>query len=101
MRIIQTVAANWHDVALALKFEDYVCKTIEKSHPMCCQDCCRDMFGRWINGVGTQPHTWIALAEALKTANHNAVAEQVLSWLLGRKTTPIASVSSAVKKCFQ
>ena len=97
VRIIDTVAAEWRNVAYALKFDDHVIKAIEKSKCRC-EDACRDMFNRWINGVGTQPHTWIALAEALKTARYSHIAEQVLNWLLG-KHTPSGSAKVILKQC--
>ena len=78
MKITQTVAAKWEDVALALHFEGHVLQNIRYDpHIHCIDTACREMFQKWLDGEGRQPVTWETLLDALVDAGFVTVVEDL------------------------
>ena len=66
MKIIETVAARWEEVALALHFEGHILRNIRYDpHIQCIDTSCREMFQKWLDGEGREPVTWKTLMDAL------------------------------------
>ena len=59
--IIETVADQLEEMALALQLEDHAINTFEGDPvPACCE-----MMQQWLNGEGREPVTWSTLIESL------------------------------------
>ena len=78
MKIIETVAARWEEVAMELHFEGYTLQNIHYDpHILCVDTACRVMFQKWLDGEGRQPATWETLIDALVGAGFITVAEDL------------------------
>jgi len=78
VKIIETVAAKWEQVALALHFEDHTVQNIQYDPRILCieTNCCA-MFKKWLDGEGCQPVTWETLMDALVGAGFATVVEDL------------------------
>ena len=72
MKIIQTVAADWEELAFMLQFSD---SKIEKLRER--DKCCEEMFHRWLEGKACQEVTWERLIEALGDMGESTLAETI------------------------
>ena len=78
MKIIQKVGSDWQTVALALRFDYSVIRTIEYDYPHMTEKACEKMFERWLNGeVCEESITWERLAQALDEAKHGTLAKKI------------------------
>jgi len=77
VKIIETVAARWEEVALALHFEGHTIQNIRYDTRFQCVDACREMFQKWLDGEGSQPVTWETLMAALVGAGFITLVEDL------------------------
>lgn len=86
LRIIETVAAKWKEIGIALKFKPFVLDNIEATERGVVEKCSLEMFTQWIRG-GTKENggavTWGALLESLKIAHYGALVEQIKKAIRG------------------
>ena len=70
VRVIERVAPNWKDLAIALGFDQSRIKTIEKDYRGSMEEACQEMFMRWLDGEHdlAQPCTWDTLIKCLSRA---------------------------------
>ena len=66
-------------VALALRFDYSVIRSIERDSLHVTEDACEEMFERWLNGEACEPVTWERLVQALDEAEHATLARKVWS----------------------
>ena len=77
MKIIETVAARWEEIALELHFEGHTLQNVRYNTRIQCIDACREMFQKWLDGEGRQPVTWETLMDALVGAGFVTVVEDL------------------------
>ena len=79
VRVIERVAPDWKDLAIALGFDQSRIKTIEKDYRGSMDEACQEMFMRWLDGEHdlTQPCTWNTLINRLKRAAFIDVANSL------------------------
>ena len=78
VKIIETVAAKWEEVALALHFEGHTIQNIRYDpHIQCIDTACRVMLQKWLDGEGHQPMTWGTLMDALIDIGFVTVVEDL------------------------
>lgn len=79
VRIIETVAPCWQKVAVALDFQGFQLKSIEKDYPSRSEDACREMFTKWLDGSPylRGPVTWDTLIVCLEEAGLCDLADNV------------------------
>ena len=60
VRVVERVAPDWKDLAIALGFDQSRIKTIEKDYRGSMEEACQEMFMRWLAGEHdlAQPCTW-------------------------------------------
>ena len=76
VRVIERVAPDWKDLAIALGFDQSRIKTIEKNYRGSMEEACTEMFMRWLAGEHdlAQPCTWDTLIKCLRRATFIDVA---------------------------
>ena len=80
--IIDSVAARWRRLGLALNISDYHLDNIEHSNHNV-EDRCLAMLGHWLRGTaGDGPVTWERLVEAMEDARCGELVQQVKKALL-------------------
>ena len=78
VKIIETVAAKWEEVALALHFEGHTIQNIRYDpHIQCIDTACRVMLQKWLDGEGRQPVAWGTLMDALIDIGFVTVVEDL------------------------
>ena len=77
VRILDTIAAQWEDVAIALDFEGSVIETVRQDTHHQSVPACRTIFQKWLAGGGCQPANWSRLIQALTDARLIDLAEQI------------------------
>ena len=79
VRVIERVAPDWKDLAIALGFDQSRIKTIEKDYRTNSEEACQEMYMRWLDGEHdlTQPCTWDTLIKCLRRAGFNDVANSL------------------------
>ena len=80
VKIVETIAYRWQDVALALHFEGSVIASIKESTFSNVEEGCRRMLDRWLEGVCHEPLTWERLVEALQEAGFVDLADSLRLW---------------------
>ena len=75
VRVIEGVAPDWKDLAIALGFDKSRIKTIKKDYRVS-MEACQEMFMRWLDGEHdlAQPCTWDTLINCLSNASFVDVA---------------------------
>ena len=70
VRVIERVAPDWKNLAIALGFDQSRLKIIEKDYRGSTEEACREMFTRWLDGEHdlAQPCTWDTLIKCLRRA---------------------------------
>ena len=81
MKIVETIAYRWQDVALALHVEGSVIKSIKES-TFSNVEGCRMMLDRWLKGGYREPVTWETLVEALQEARFVDLADSLKLWYM-------------------
>ena len=75
--VIKRTAANWSELAYALKFDNHDVDTIGRDNPTV-KDGCTVMLGKWLDGQGKrEPRTWCTLLEALKDIDLTELADEL------------------------
>ena len=79
VRIIETAAHSWQNVAIALDFDGPQMKSIERDYPSRSEDACREMFVKWLDGDPNlrSPVSWDTLIDCLEKARLEDLAENV------------------------
>ena len=80
LRLIESVAPDWEELAIALEFEQHIIRTIKKDNRET-EAACRAMLFQWLERKGHQPNTWRTLITALKDIQLASIAdtlEQIL-----------------------
>jgi flavodoxin len=75
--IISRTAAVWERIATRLHFEEYEIMCIKRDNPLQCEDSCRAMFNKWLEGKGRQPTNWDTVIKALEEVNLGEVAQDL------------------------
>ena len=77
IRVIDTVAAQWEELAIALGFEAAVINYIRRDHVHDAKGACRDVLGKWLEEEENLrgPVTWTTLIECLVDAGFASLAE--------------------------
>jgi hypothetical protein len=75
LRIMDEVAPEWNEVAVALGFDGARIKGIKIGAHYQPRDACREMFTEWLKGGrDLQPPTWNVLIQSLAAANLTGIA---------------------------
>ena len=75
--MIENVAAEWKELAIALGFNPPIINAIEKDNREC-KDACRTMFFKWLEGEhNLEKPTWSTLIECLQRARLTSVANSL------------------------
>ena len=78
VRVIERVAPDWKDLAIALGFDQSRIKTIGKDYRGSMEEACQEMFMRWLDGEhDLQPCTWDTLIKCLRRAAFGSVADSL------------------------
>ena len=83
VRVINTIAHKWDEVATRLYFEVHDIKRIQQDCPLQVRKASREMIMEWLEGEGSlrKPITWATLIEALNEAELSEVAKDIVSIL--------------------
>ena len=77
---METVAPKWKKVATAIGFNEARIEAVDKGEHYKPEDATFEMFSRWLKGEhNLKPVTWKALAQCLKDANFQDIADKILS----------------------
>ena len=77
IRVMDTVAGKWEDLAMALHFDGPTILTIKKDSALCSKTACFTVLQRWLEGKGRQPACWDILLKALKDAEFRVLAREL------------------------
>ena len=77
IKVIERVASKWEHVATQLYFEGHLINTVKRDSHFQADAACRDMFTKWLEGMGREPVTWGTLINALYEANLSSVAKEL------------------------
>ena len=80
IRVIDTVAAQWEELAIALGFEAAVINYIRRDHAHDAKGACRHVLTRWLAEEEESlrgPVTWTTLIECLMDAGFAILAEDL------------------------
>ena len=78
LRIMESVAPQWKQMAVALGFSVAKIKSIEKSKQCQTDDASFEIFSCWLEGEhDLKPPTWDVLTQCLKQANLLDIAEML------------------------
>ena len=78
LRIMESVAPQWKQMAIALGFSVVRIKSIEKSKQCQTDDASFEMFSCWLEGEhDLKPPTWDVLIQCLKQANLMDIVEML------------------------
>jgi len=81
VKIVETIAYRWQDIALALHFEGSVIASIKESTFSNVEEGCRRMLDRWLEGGCREPVTWKRLVEALQDSGFIDLADSLRTTL--------------------
>ena len=76
LRVINTVAAKWIGLAIALNFEYSVIETVQGNN-LELEPACISILSQWLKGEGEQPATWNTLLHALEHADLTVLAKDL------------------------
>jgi hypothetical protein len=79
VKVIESVAARWEEVAVRLYFNHHAIERIKRDNHYQTTPSCRTMFGEWIDGKGEirQPINWKTLVTVLKEAEFSELASDL------------------------
>ena len=77
IKVMEHVAFKWELVATQLHFEGHLINTIRRDAQHQADSACRDMFIKWLEGVGRKPTTWRTLIDTLHEAGLSGVAHEL------------------------
>ena len=84
--VINTVAPDWKDLAIALGFDQATIKKIEGDSRGSVEEACARMFSNWLHkgGPDLAPRTWDALIKCLRQAALIDVADRLKIFLMDK-----------------
>ena len=74
--MINTVAAQWIKLAIALEFDYNTIEAVKSNHSEA-ELSCIAILSRWMNGEGQQPATWETFIQALEDADYLNLAKDL------------------------
>ena len=79
VRVMERVAPDWKDLAIALRFDQSRIKTIERDYKSSTEEACKEMFMRWLRGEHdlASPCTWCTLVKCLNHAGLTDIANSL------------------------
>ena len=80
VRVIDTVAAKWEELAIALGFEASVIDYIRRDHVHDAKAACRRVLTMWLEEEEENlcgPVTWTTLIQCLKNAEFSNLAQDI------------------------
>jgi hypothetical protein len=81
VRVIDKVAPNWEELAIALGFEHYTIKTVQRNYKSDAREACRHILSMWLEQAEEEnlvrPVTWDTLIQCLVTAELSCLAEEL------------------------
>lgn len=80
VRVIDNVAPNWEDLAIALGFKHYTIKTVQRNHRSDAREACRQILSMWLEQAEenlARPVTWTTLIQCLVNAELSCLAEEL------------------------
>ena len=81
IQVINHVAPNWEELAIALGFKYYTIKTVHRDHKSDAREACRRILSMWLEGAEeglVQPVTWTTLVQCLVNAEFSCLAEKLM-----------------------
>ena len=88
VRIIDSVAPNWEELAMALGFDGPAIKRISRDYSDDCREACSQMLTKWLGmeyGDTCKTVSWTTFIQCLKDADFSCVAIK-LEGILGTHT---------------
>ena len=77
VRVIDTVAHEWEELAIAMGFQAHVIATIRRENIRDVKEATRQILTLWLEGECSEPVSWGTLVESLHTAGFSNVAFDV------------------------
>ena len=77
VKVIEYVTFKWKHAATQMYFEGHLINMIKRDSHHQVDSACRDMFIKWLDGVGRKPITWRTLIKALDEAGLSNVAQEL------------------------
>ena len=77
LRIMDTVAAKWDKIALALHFDFPIIDAVRESTRFQADKACHSILQKWLEGKGRRPVTWETFVEGLFDAEYNVLAVDI------------------------
>lgn len=80
VRVIDNVAPNWEELAIALGFKHYTIKTVQRDHKNDARGACHKVLSMWLEQAEenlVRPVTWNTLIQCLITAELSFLAEEL------------------------
>ena len=79
VRVIDSVASEWEELAIALGFEKCDTDSFNRDYSQNAKGACRTVLRMWLNGESDldQPITWTTLIQCLIDAGFASVAEDL------------------------
>jgi hypothetical protein len=81
LKLIQSIAAKWEQIARRLYFDHHVIGIITKDCHQQAELACQSVLTRWLNGEGRQPISWTTLITVLDEADLSSVAEDLKKFI--------------------
>ena len=81
LKLIQSIAAKWEQIARRLYFDHHVIDIITKDCPQQAELACQSVLTRWLNGEGRQPISWMTLITVLDEADLSSIAEDLKKFI--------------------
>ena len=77
MRVMETVAAHWEELAVALGFDWCVVEAIQRDTHFQTASACHQILQRWLEEKGLHPVNWHTLTQALIDTSYPKLATDV------------------------
>ena len=77
IRVMDTVAGRWRDLAIALSFDEAALDVFHSDSFGCSEKACFKMLQRWIRGGAAMPVCWGVLLQALRAGNFISLAHEL------------------------
>ena len=85
LEVVTRTLGQWKELAFALHFKNYEVAPIIKMENLTMEYRCRDMLGKWLDGMVRAPRTWSTLLQALREIGQTEFAEELHLKLTGTK----------------
>lgn len=82
VRVIDNVAPNWENLAIALGFKYYTIMTVRRNYKSDAREACCQILSMWLEQAEEEedlvrPVTWATLIQCLVTAELSCLAEEL------------------------